>query len=601
MNQYAAPLFTVLLPTNRNADMLKYVIESVLAQTLTSFELFIICDGAPSDTIISANEFAKNDSRIRVFIYPKGLRMGETHRHTALSYARGDHIAGIGDDDLWFPNHLEEMIKLLQEVDFGNLFQTEVDIDGRLFGHRGDLSCNRTVKRMLDTKFNFFGPTVCGYKRSAYQKLQIGWSPAPDDIWSDLYMWRKFLSTKDITYKSRIAVTSLHFANSLRISFSTEERKKEISHWASKIKSSVERETISQDILKTYANSTIKNETSKVTHQISVIIPIFNGIHYLKTAVDSVICQTILPCELILVDDGSTDDSIKSVEGIETPFPIRIFQQKNAGQSSARNHGAKIAKGDFLAFLDQDDVWYPAHLEKLIEPFSRVWRLGWTYSNLDEIDESGSIVQIDCLDLNLKEHPKKNIVKMLGQDVFILPSASLILKKAFQEISGFDERLCVYEDDDLFIRLFEANWKNYYVAESLSQWRIYSNSTSFSEKMEISRLIYAEKLVAKYQDKPLLNRLWASDLIIPKFLRMTIQSYFFYCIKVRDLKRCKSLLTQFHNYIALLPKNRRKKWNCYAFLLSSPRLIYLIWDNFILYLPSSFKKMLRSCLIVSMH
>ena len=117
--------------------------------------------------------------------------------------------------------------------------------------------------------------------------------------------------------------------------------------------------------------------------RISVVIPVYNGKKYLLAAVNSVIKQTLQPIELIIVDDGSTDGFEHEIKDVKTDFPLRILKKENGGQSSARNHGIKEAKGDFIALLDQDDIWCSQHLEKLAEPFHNNPDLGWVYSNVD--------------------------------------------------------------------------------------------------------------------------------------------------------------------------------------------------------------------------
>src|SRR6185436_20218557 len=96
---------------------------------------------------------------------------------------------------------------------------------------------------------------------------------------------------------------------------------------------------------------------------VSAILPVYNGGAHLVDAVESVARQTEPPDELIVIDDGSTDESqFEFLDSIPAPFPIRIVRQPNAGQSAARNRGAATARGSLLAFLDQDDVWHPHHL-----------------------------------------------------------------------------------------------------------------------------------------------------------------------------------------------------------------------------------------------
>jgi len=232
MGDRPTPLFTVLLPVHRGPDLLPFALRSVLDQQRDDFELLVICDGAPPDTARCARDFAAADARITVFDLPKGERNGEAHRDAVLREARGLLVAQIADDDLWFPDHLDELARLLDHCDFGNLTQTEVRPDGRLVPCTADLGHQPTVERMLRERFNFFGPTAAGYRLSAYRGLAERWSPAPREIWTDLYMWRKFLRQPGLRFATRHAITSLSLASPLRQACSTEERRRENGHYA---------------------------------------------------------------------------------------------------------------------------------------------------------------------------------------------------------------------------------------------------------------------------------------------------------------------------------------------------------------------------------
>ena len=99
---------------------------------------------------------------------------------------------------------------------------------------------------------------------------------------------------------------------------------------------------------------------------IAAVIPLFNKEYKVKACIESVIQQTILPSELIIVDDGSTDSSLEIVKRVLSNFQgyYLILEQKNSGVSAARNAGVKASKSDFIAFLDADDEWYPQFIEK---------------------------------------------------------------------------------------------------------------------------------------------------------------------------------------------------------------------------------------------
>lgn len=208
----ARPDFTVILPVVRPPDFLPYAVRSVLAQTVSSLELWIVCDGAPTTTVREAEALARSDARVRVAAFSKGEGHGEEHRATVLRQARGSKVAHLGDDDLWFPDHLDVLSGLLDRVDFGNVLQVRVLPDGTLWaptaGHLRDPWCRERMRRR---RWNFFGPTEAGYRMSAYRSLPHGWRPAPEGVYSDLHMWRQFLEQPDLRFGSTFAVTALKF------------------------------------------------------------------------------------------------------------------------------------------------------------------------------------------------------------------------------------------------------------------------------------------------------------------------------------------------------------------------------------------------------
>jgi glycosyltransferase involved in cell wall biosynthesis len=251
------------------------------------------------------------------------------------------------------------------------------------------------------------------------------------------------------------------------------------------------------------------------------IIPLYNGARWIEEAIRSVFPQTLQPDEFIVVDDGSTDNGAGAaiVERLAQERPITLLRKPNGGQSSARNFGVAHSKSTFIAFLDQDDIWYPTHLERLIEPFrqSRTVSLGWVYSNVDTTDECGRLLVRRYLDDLAVERPKRHLVRCLIEDMHVLPGASLISRASFDAVGGFDERLSGYEDDDLFLRLFAVNYDNVYIDEPLSQWRMVASSSGHSPRMMDSGAIYMTKLLDDYPDY--------SRIIAPRFLRAAVAGY----------------------------------------------------------------------------
>jgi glycosyltransferase involved in cell wall biosynthesis len=254
------PRFTVLLAINRPPVFLPCAVESVLAQTIKEFELFVVCDGAPVETIDCAREQALRDPRIKVLVFPKGERIGEAHLHNALMAASGRYVAHIEDDDLWFPFHLEEMEKLLQVAHFGHLMHIWAKPDESIEMLPSDLAIPEFRQRMLNEKFNRFGFSVCGYQLDAYCRLPSGWAPAQKGLWPDLNMWRKFLRRDDLRFGTRTAITAIVLASKFRTHMSLEERAQEGRKWLDRILDERERVKIVEAAWRSIVNKELQLE-----------------------------------------------------------------------------------------------------------------------------------------------------------------------------------------------------------------------------------------------------------------------------------------------------------------------------------------------------
>lgn len=184
-----------------------------------------------------------------------------------------------------------------------------------------------------------------------------------------------------------------------------------------------------------------------VTHQnpnISVIIPTYNRAHTLPRAIESVLAQNQKPQEIIIVNDGSTDDT----KTILANYPgLYVINQQNHGVSTARNVGIEKAKGEWIAFLDSDDEWLPDKLEKqwaaicnddkLISHTEEIWiRNGQRVNPMKKHQKYGGWIYDKCLPLCV-----------------ISPSSVMIHKTVFDDVGNFDESLEVCEDYDLWLRI----------------------------------------------------------------------------------------------------------------------------------------------------
>ncbi|GCD21491.1 hypothetical protein CTKZ_30530 [Cellulomonas algicola] len=258
---------------------------------------------------------------------------------------------------------------------------------------------------------------------------------------------------------------------------------------------------------------------------VTAILPLYQGAGYVQDALRSIAAQTLLPVEVLVVDDGSTDGGGALAAAFDSPVPIRVLRQDNAGQSAARNTAAAAARGDLLAFLDQDDTWYPQHLARLVRPFERSQHVAWSYSDFDEIDGEGGTVTRSYIRTYQLPHPHRTLLELLASDLMVVPSASVLRADAYREVGGFDPQLVGYEDDDLFIRMFRAGWHAEFVRESLTRFRVHATSTSAGERFRASRVAFLDKLARTTPDDVRMQRYYVRDLVVPRLFQITLDDY----------------------------------------------------------------------------
>lgn len=262
----------------------------------------------------------------------------------------------------------------------------------------------------------------------------------------------------------------------------------------------------------------------KQDRSVVVIIPYYNGSKYIRRSVQSVLDQTVKPDEFVVVDDGSEPDEAVALDKIAAEMGFKVLHKENGGQGSARNFGVAHTKSRFISFLDQDDFYLPNHIKKLLQAVE--WddpNFGWVYGDLYEADEEGNVISTTIVFKWTKDsHPKTNILTMIKYDMFVLPSAALINRQAFEDVGGFDPQFTGYEDDDLFLRVFRKGWTNYFLPEAVTVWCINSNSTSYSIRMIRSRMLYIKKICESFKDELELKRSYIRDCLVPRFMESLI-------------------------------------------------------------------------------
>lgn len=182
--------------------------------------------------------------------------------------------------------------------------------------------------------------------------------------------------------------------------------------------------------------------------KVSVVIPTYNRAATLGAAVESALAQTRPPAEVIVVDDGSSDATADVLSAFGDR--IRVLRQENRGVAAARNRGAVAAAGDYLLFLDSDDVLAPVAIERHLDRFDAGRDLGFVYSDIEFCDADGRVLR--SLRDGLEGHVALDLL-LLERRVINAGSGIMIPRSVFEDAGGFDERLRVSEDWDLCYRI----------------------------------------------------------------------------------------------------------------------------------------------------
>lgn len=221
--------------------------------------------------------------------------------------------------------------------------------------------------------------------------------------------------------------------------------------------------------------------------RVSVVIPSYNHARFLRDAICSVIAQTYHDFEIIVVDDGSTDDTAQ-VAARYSPS-IRYIFQKNAGLSAARNTGIRASTGAYLAFLDADDLWHPDFLARLVPVLDRNPDIGAVYSGSQFVDAHSRVLPQTIV---RTVAPNRLHDSLIGGE-FFPPCAVLVRKSAFDRVGLFDESLLASEDWDMWLRV-SSEFSFDCVSEVLAQYRMHGDNMSRDlERMRASQYQVAEK------------------------------------------------------------------------------------------------------------
>ncbi|MFA6216035.1 MAG: glycosyltransferase [Candidatus Omnitrophota bacterium] len=524
------PLVSVLIPTYNRADTISESIDSVLAQTSKDFEIIIIDDGSIDNTreVLEAYE-----NKIDYYYKDNG---GESSaRNFGVKKARGKYIAFLDSDDIWCLERLQKLIGFMEKNDSFGAIISEIefiDINGKkLFcsSFKNDFPRDgHVLSYMLKNLVGMFSNMIVRKDVVAY----IGEFDENLKTAADIDYFLRIAAEYKIALFPESLLKYRKVANSLSHSLFTQNRLRVIAKFKkiypvlAKENNDILKKTISvvhlryaEDLLLyRYINdsrnqarkSLFNNFSLKATFLylksflievisyvdksykdrgkveisikpgeplISVIIPTYNRADLICQAIDSVINQSYKNVEIIVSDDGSTDNTQEILNGYKNK--IRYLYYEHVGCSNARNKAIKESKGEYVAFLDSDDRWYPEKLKKQIDLLSSNPELGMVISEVEILNANNKKISFSDIKKTVKKEELgvKEVLKMLLEKKSTTCSYMLTKKKILEDVGLFSESLTTAEDVDIMLKV-SMNYKIGLIVQPLVKYKKSANSLS---------------------------------------------------------------------------------------------------------------------------
>jgi glycosyltransferase involved in cell wall biosynthesis len=254
--------------------------------------------------------------------------------------------------------------------------------------------------------------------------------------------------------------------------------------------------------------------------RVSILLTCYNHLRFLPPAFKSILDQTYRDYEVLAIDDGSSDGTREWLSARPEPM-IRIFNERNLGTYGALNAGLAAASGEFVAVLNDDDLWAPAKLERQVALLDAHPEIGLVHTDGAFIDGEGRQTPGSPLGFEFPRFETGDLSLALVYQNKIIASAALARRRCFNELGGFNEAYFGSGDWEMWIRIAEM-WKVGFVPEMLTFYRVHGANASHK-----------------------LDRIWRDDEMLRRWLAPRLDGYGAR-FPVSELKRAKS-----HNYAAL--------------------------------------------------
>lgn len=360
------PSISVIIPAYNARTFLPEALASVHAQELPPAEILVVDDGSNDGTA----EWASGQENVRVI---RQQNSGPSAaRNRGLEEARGEFVAFLDADDLWPHYKLRVQADWLTndpdlQVVLGRVHWTSLD----------GSTLPPLVYDSPDHARSFINLGAALWRRSAFEPVG-GFDPS-----------MRYGEDHDWFLRAREASLPMVILRDITLDYRIHARNM-----------TAGRDGTELGIMTVLQRSLQRRRTRGMAEpltpwsaleelrrpEVSVIIPVHNGARYLGSAIESTLAQTAAPCEVLVVDDGSEDDSARVAE--QYPAPVRVLRRPHGGAAAARNTGCRAARGSLIAFLDADDLWLPEKLEAQIALLQKDPLADLAFTQLEQFEDA---------------------------------------------------------------------------------------------------------------------------------------------------------------------------------------------------------------------
>lgn len=499
------PKVSIIIPVYNGSKYLREAIDSALGQSYPNVEVIVVNDGS-ADSGATEKIALSYGNRIRYYSKENG---GVS---TALNYGiekmTGEYFSWLSHDDVYYPNKISSQINYLMKNDL---------IDTILYGGYELIDESSQVRAQIKPEnlypedklniplFPIFRGLINGCSllihKSHFQKSGLF-----DEnllLVQDYALWFKMFRNAEIKFLSGISVKTrvhneqqsiikkernLDECNSIWISFINEVSIQEMCEMDGSPYLFYQK---TADFLKKYTSYTeaqryAESLAQKAQDKISVVIPFFNRIPALIEAIKSVLSQSYTNIEVLLIDDGSTDD-IAPLKELEDKR-LRYIYQEHKGTSAARNLGISLSTGEYIAFLDSDDIFLPGKLEKQLN-YMKTHKLPFSHTSYLRMNMQGKPKQL----INSGRFSGKVFPRILSSCG--IAASTVMVKREVLNNLRFKESIILGEDVCLWIDI-AYSYTIGGIDEPLTSVRIGSTSAAFNlEKQRIAYLNIVEHII----------------------------------------------------------------------------------------------------------